>query len=60
MGFGDMVNKGKDALNSDKGEEMSDNALDKAGDIANDKTGNKFGDQIQQGHDAADSQVGNE
>lgn len=60
MGFEDLTNKAKDALNSDKGEEISDQGLDKAADIANDVSGGKFGDQINQGRDAADGQVGNQ
>ncbi|MFT9774037.1 antitoxin [Brevibacterium casei] len=49
MGFDDLTNKAKDAVNSDKGEEISDQGLDKASDAANNLSGGKFEDQINQG-----------
>ena len=60
MGLDDLTNKAKDAVNSDKGEEFSDQGLDKATDFANDKTGGKFEDQINQGRDGVDGKLGNE
>ena len=60
MGLEDLTNKAKDAVNSDKGEEFSDQGLDKATDFANDKTGGKFEDQINQGRDGVDGKLGNE
>ncbi|CCH70808.1 MAG TPA: antitoxin [Phycicoccus elongatus] len=42
----------------DKVEEFSDKGLDGAADRANDLTGGKYGDQIQQGRDAADERIG--
>ncbi|MCU4298865.1 antitoxin [Brevibacterium permense] len=60
MGLDDLTNKAKDALNSDKGEEISDQGLDKASDAANNVTGGKFEDQINQGRDGADDKFGNE
>ncbi|GAA1866247.1 antitoxin [Brevibacterium marinum] len=60
MGLDDLTNKAKDAMNSEKGEEVSDQGLDKAADFANDKTGGKFEDQINQGRDGADDKLGNE
>lgn len=60
MGLDDLTNKAKDALNSDKGEEISDQRLDKASDAANNVTGGKFEDQINQGRDGADDKLGNE
>lgn len=60
MGLGDFADKAKDAVNSDKGEEVSDNAFDKGADKLNDATGGKFEDQIDKGKDAADDHVGNE
>ena len=60
MGLDDLTNKAKDAVNSDKGEEFSDQGLDKATDFANDKTGGKFDDQINKGRDAADGKLGND
>ena len=60
MGHDDLTNKAKDAVNSEKGEEFSDQGLDKATDFANDKTGGKFEDQINQGRDGVDGKLGNE
>ncbi|MBM6590422.1 MULTISPECIES: antitoxin [Brevibacterium] len=60
MGLDDLTNKAKDAMNSDKGEEFSDQGLDKATDFANDKTGGKFEDQINQGRDGVDGKLGND
>ena len=36
-----IFDKAKDALNSDKGEELTDKGLDKAADAADDKLGNE-------------------
>lgn len=60
MGLGDFVDKAKDALNSDKAEEVSDNVLDKASDAANKVTGDKFSDKIDDARDAADKHIGND
>ncbi|MDN5587006.1 MAG: antitoxin [Brevibacterium sp.] len=60
MGLDDLTNKAKDAMNSEKGEEFSDQGLDKAADFANEKTGGKFEDQIDQGRDGADENLGSE
>lgn len=57
MGIGD---KAKDALSSDKGEQGSDAALDRASDLADDKTGGKHADKVDKARDAADKKVGNE
>ena len=60
MGLDDLTNKAKDAMNSDKGEEISDQGLDKAADTANNATGGKFDDQINQGREGADGKFGND
>lgn len=60
MGLDDLTNKAKDAMSSDKGEELSDQGLDKATDFANDKTGGKFDDQINKGRDGVDGKIGND
>jgi len=44
--------------NPDKVEEFSDKGLDAAADKANDLTGGKYADQIQQGRDTADEKIG--
>jgi hypothetical protein len=54
-GLGD---KAAQALNSDKGEQMSDAAIDKAGDAADAATGGRFDEKIDAGQDAADRKVG--
>ncbi len=54
--FGDMANKAKDfAGDHDK---QSDEALDKATEFADEKTGNKYGSQIQSGEDKAEGYLG--
>jgi len=55
-----MGDKAKDFLNSDKGEQASDKGLDKAGDIADQKTGGTHDAQIDKGRDLADGKLGNE
>lgn len=57
MGIGD---KAKDALGSDKGEQTSDSALDRASDTADEKTGGKHSDKVDEARDAADKKIGNE
>lgn len=60
MGLGDFADKAKDAVKSEQAEGVTDDVLDKGADFANDKTGGKFEDQVNQGRDAADGQLGNE
>ena len=51
--FGEMADKAKDfAGDHDK---QSDEALDKATDFVDDKTGNKYDSQIQSGEDKAEN-----
>ncbi|WP_019178976.1 antitoxin [Microbacterium yannicii] len=56
--FGGLADKAKDAANSEKGEQVSDAAIDKAGDATDSATGGKFGDKINAGEEAADDKVG--
>jgi len=58
MGLGDMAKKAKDALSSDKGEQVSDRVLDGAAGLANTVTGGKHADKVQRGRDAADERIG--
>ncbi len=58
MGIEDLVNQGKEALNSEQGEQISDNVLDGAADAANKVTGGKFEEQVSQGREAADGFLG--
>ena len=56
-GLGDKANE---LLNSEKGEQASDKGLDKAGQIADEKTGGGHDAQIDKGRDLADGKIGNE
>ncbi|WP_228514585.1 antitoxin [Frondihabitans sp. VKM Ac-2883] len=40
-----LLDNAKDAMNSDKGEQVSDTGIDKAEDAISDKTGGKFDDK---------------
>lgn len=54
-----IFDKAKDALNSEKGEQLSDSVLDKGAEVAQDKLGEDKADQIKQGRDKLDDQIGN-
>ena len=54
MGLGDFADKAKDSI----GEDQVNGAADKAGDFANEKTGNQHEDQVQQGTDALKDKFG--
>ncbi|HAT1547346.1 hypothetical protein HMPREF3153_10115 [Corynebacterium sp. HMSC06C06] len=54
-----IFDKAKDALNSEKGEQISDLVLDKGAEVAQDKLGEDKADQIKQGRDKLDDQIGN-
>ncbi|MPV36394.1 antitoxin [Georgenia subflava] len=60
MGIGDLGDKAKDFANSDKGEQMSDDALEKGSDFASDKTGGKYDEHLDKGTGAADKKIGDE
>jgi hypothetical protein len=53
-------NKVKDALNSDKAEEVSDSILDAVAGAADTITGGRFHDRIDEARDAADKKIGND
>ena len=55
-----IADKAKDFLNSEDGEKRSDDVLDRGSKFADDKTGGKHADKIDQGRDAADKKIGNE
>ena len=57
---GGLGDKAKDALNSDKGEQLSDKALDKGGQVTDQKTGGGHDAQIDKGRDVADGKIGNQ
>ena len=54
-GLGD---KAKDFLDSDKGEQVSDQALDRGAQFADQKTGGEHAAQIDKGRDLADERIG--
>jgi hypothetical protein len=56
-GLGD---KAKEFLDSDKGEQVSDQGLDKAGQVVDQKTGGTHDAQIDKGVDLADGKLGNQ
>lgn len=55
-----VFDKAKDALNSDKAEQVTDQGLDKAADAAKDQLGEDKHDKVDQVRDAADKKLGNE
>lgn len=55
-----IFDKAKDALNSDKGEQYSDQALDKGETFASDKLGDKHSDKVSGTRDKIDERLGNE
>jgi phage terminase small subunit len=67
MGLDDITKKAqafladdkvKDALKSEKAEEVSDKLLDSVADIAQKATGSRFDKQIDGARDAADKKIG--
>jgi hypothetical protein len=58
MDVGGLGDKAKDALNSEQGEQRSDQALDKAEQFADDKTGGKHDQQTDKVGDMADQRIG--
>jgi hypothetical protein len=58
MDVGGLGDKAKDALNSEQGEKRSDQALDKAEQLADDKTGGKYDEQTDKVGDMADRRIG--
>ena len=55
-----IFDKAKDALNSDKAEEISDKGLNAVSGAADKVTGGKYTDKIENARDAADDKIGNE
>ena len=58
MDVGGLGDKAKDALGSEQGEKRSDQALDKAEQFADDKSGGKFDQQSDKVGDMADERIG--
>lgn len=57
MGFDELKKKVTDTLGDEK---QTDDLLDKGAAAINDKTGDKFAGQVQQGRDFIDGKVGDE
>lgn len=60
MGIDDIINKAKDMLGTEQGEQISDTVLDKASDLANQVTGGKFEGQIDGVRNNIDGAIGTE
>jgi hypothetical protein len=58
MDVGGFADKAKNALDSEQGEQRSDQALDKAEQFADEKTGGKFDAQSDKAGDLADQRIG--
>lgn len=55
-----IFDKAKDALSSDKAEDVSDNILDKGENLAHDKLGKDKADKVSDVRDSIDDKIGNE
>ena len=61
MGFDAFKDKVTETVSDVLGnEQQTDAALDKAEELVNDKTDNKFSDKVEQGRDFIDGKVGDE
>ena len=60
MGIGDMARKAKHALDSEKGEQVSDRLLDRGADLADRVTGGRHAATVARGRDAVNERVGTE
>lgn len=58
MGFEDLVNKGKDALNSEQGEQFSDRGIQGVGDAFDTVTGGRFAEHTDGVQERADGFLG--
>ena len=58
MDLGGLADKAKKALDSEKGEQHSDQALDKVSDVVDERTGGKHAEHITKGRDAVDERLG--
>jgi hypothetical protein len=58
MDLGGLADKAKNALNTEQGEQRSDQALDKAEQFVDDKTGGKYDQQTDKARDLADQRIG--
>jgi hypothetical protein len=60
MDIGKLGKKAQDLLGTEQGEQRSDDALDKADQFLDEKTGGKHADQLDKGRQVADEHIGDE
>jgi hypothetical protein len=58
MNFGDLGKKAEHFLDSEQGEKRSDDALERAEQFAEKRTGGKYDQQIDKGEQFADEHIG--
>jgi hypothetical protein len=58
MDLGGLADKAKKALDSEQGEQRSDDVLDKAEQFIDEKTGDKYDEQTDKARDFADRHIG--
>ena len=58
MGLGDLAGKAQDALKTEQGQKAAGEGLDRAAHAANNATGNKHSDHVNQGKDAVSDKLG--
>jgi hypothetical protein len=58
MNIGDLTKKAEQFLDTEKGEKLSDQALEKAAQFAEERTGGKHDAQIEKAEQFADEHVG--
>ena len=58
MNFGDLQKKAEGFLDSEQGEKRSDDVLERAEKFADQRTGDKYDQQIEKGEQFADEHVG--
>jgi MT0933-like antitoxin protein len=58
VNFEELGKKAKDFLDSEEGEKRSDEALDKAAQFVDEKTGDRYDQQVAKGRDLADERIG--
>ena len=58
MNFGDLEKKAEQYLDTEQGEKRSDEVLDRAEKFLDERTGDKYDQQIDKGRDLADEHIG--
>jgi MT0933-like antitoxin protein len=60
MNLGDLGKKAQEFLGTEQGEQRSDDVLEKAEKILDEKTGGKYDAQLEKGRQFADDHIGDE